>query len=196
MRKSENGSGHLRGVRSALLLFCAAGVASIWPDALLLDRAALEAGEIWRLWTGHFVHLSWEHFAFDVGAAVVLAFFLPIGRALLLFCPLVSFGVLWPRPELSVYGGLSGVLHGLTVLVALRLGMQSQGPARWLCQAIAFGTLLKAIVETALGQPLFTGSVSMGAPTIYVAHLIGALSGLLVALGGGPRHRAAIARAS
>jgi rhomboid family GlyGly-CTERM serine protease len=196
MRNSENGSGHLRGIRSALLLLCAAGIAGVWPDAFLLDRAALEAGEIWRLWTGHFVHLSLEHFAIDVGAAVVLAFFLPIGRALLLFCPLVSFGVLWLRPELSLYGGLSGVLHGLTVLAALRLGMRNEGPARWFCQAIAFGTISKALVETALGQPLLTGSVSMGAPTIYVAHLIGALCGLLLTVGIESRHRSAIVPAS
>ncbi|MHC4934103.1 MAG: hypothetical protein ACYTGV_18170, partial [Planctomycetota bacterium] len=73
MRKTEKRGGHFRGVCSSLLLLCAAGIASAWPNTFLLDRAALGAGEIWRLWTGHVVNLSWEHFAFDVGAAVVLA---------------------------------------------------------------------------------------------------------------------------
>ena len=47
-------------------------VASLWPAPFRLDRAAVEAGEVWRLVTGHLVHATRAHFLFDVGIGCLL----------------------------------------------------------------------------------------------------------------------------
>ena len=36
------------------------------------DRAAISAGEFWRLLTGHFTHLSWQHLFYNfVGLSLI-----------------------------------------------------------------------------------------------------------------------------
>src|SRR5690606_26595278 len=47
-----------------------------WPgvfDSLVLDRAALGAGQWWRLWSGHLVHLDARHAAANLAALALLA---------------------------------------------------------------------------------------------------------------------------
>ena len=70
-------SGSLIGAAAVALL---ATAASRFPDLLRLDRDAVASGEVWRLWTGHLVHASRDHFVFDVGAACLL--FVVLGRPL------------------------------------------------------------------------------------------------------------------
>ena len=177
MTGSARGGGRSWSVRPALLLLGACGLASAFPGALALTPAGLEAGELWRLWTGHLVHLSPAHFLFDVGAAVLLTAFGGAGRFLLAAPPLIGLAVLAARPDLTSYAGLSGALHGLTVLVALRLASGGAGWTRTLGLAAALATLLKAGLETALGHPLLTSGIGMGAPAVFEAHLLGALAG-------------------
>ena len=179
MTGSVRGGGRSWSVRPALLLLGACGLASAFPGALALTPAGLEAGELWRPWTGHLVHLSPAHFLFDVGAAVLLVAVGGATRFLLAAPPVIGLAVLAARPDLSSYTGLSGVLHGLTVLVALRLSCGAAGWARGLFLTVALATLLKAGLETALGLPLLTGGIEMGAPTALVAHLVGGSAGAL-----------------
>ncbi|MGB5719844.1 MAG: rhomboid family intramembrane serine protease, partial [Woeseiaceae bacterium] len=44
-------------------------------EGLRFDRAGIAAGQVWRLVTGHFVHLGWPHFALNA-AGLVLVWFL------------------------------------------------------------------------------------------------------------------------
>ena len=50
-------------------LFVAFGGA---PAALVYDRAAIGNGEIWRLATGHLVHLDLQHLGYNIGALLAL----------------------------------------------------------------------------------------------------------------------------
>jgi rhomboid family GlyGly-CTERM serine protease len=162
-----------------LLLALAASVATLWPDAFLLTREGLANGEVWRLWTGHLVHASGAHFLIDVGAGLVLLFLAREWKFLLWAAPVASLAIFAVEPGLSGYCGLSGLLHGWTILAAARVAAEHRsGTARVCASLLAIGVLAKAAFEATLGLSLFTTDASMGVPTVQAAHLIGALLGV------------------
>ena len=164
---------------SALLLIGAALAASLLPEMFLLDREALGAGEVWRLWTGHLVHRTAVHFAFDVGVAVGLLFLVRRTWIWLVLPPFVGVVALLARPDLSSYAGLSGVLHGLTVLSAGTMWRENRGTERWIAAVLWCAVTGKAFTELALGMPLFSGGYDMGGETVFAAHVAGVLGGTL-----------------
>ena len=89
-------------------------------QALQYDRVAIDAGEWFRLISGHFLHTNFAHLAFNlIGFLLLWALHgddYSISNNLILFtylCLSVSFSIYFFSPELSLYVGLSGVLHGL-----------------------------------------------------------------------------------
>ena len=151
---------------------------------LRYERTALAHGEWWRVFTAHLVHLDLRHLALNVAGlgalwwlyaadarprdwlTVALVSALAIGVGLYLFSPSVQW-----------YVGLSGVLHGLWAAAAVAAWH------RWRVESVVTLTVLaaKLAVEQIFG-PLSTG-VSSGLPVVTVAHLYGAVGGLLAALG-------------
>ena len=91
-----------------------------WGRELLrFDRDAIAGGEIWRLASGHFVHLGLSHWILN-GAGLLLVWFL-VGEFLRtgqwLVVTLISIlgmdiGFWFLQPQLQWYVGLSGLLHG------------------------------------------------------------------------------------
>ena len=163
-----------------LLLFGAAALASALPDAFVLTREGLANGEAWRLWTGHLVHASWAHFLLDVGAGLVLLFLAREWKFLLWAAPVASVAILLAEPGLEGYCGLSGLLHGWTILAAARVAADRRsGAARLIAAALALGVLAKAAYEATLGISIFTTDAEMGVATVHAAHLIGALLGVV-----------------
>lgn len=168
------------------MLAALAALAQALPVAWLdwLDwRPSLALDQPWRVVSAAFVHWTPLHLVSNLAGCVVLALLgwragLG-GRAALaaLIClPLTQLGLLL-RPDLVVYGGLSGVLHGLAVIAALSLLARS-GRERWTGAAILLGLAIKLAMEHPLGAALrqtpdFDFSV---AP---FAHLSGAMSGAL-----------------
>lgn len=111
-------------------------------QALVFEREAVLAGQAWRLLSGHFVHFGAVHLALNAAAYALLAFWaIRAGRCratmllLLLGGPLLS-GVLLITGA-TWYAGLSGLLHGIAVLLVLGL----PGAARWLGLALIVGKL-------------------------------------------------------
>ena len=187
--KSVSDSLASRLVCAAVLALAAwaAGAASTATQAaelLILDRSAVGRGELWRLWTGHLVHGSWTHFAYDVGAAVLLC--LAFGRALRLLwmAPLLSVGLLVALPDVQHYYGLSGLLHAWVVTALADVVWRERGPRARLAAALLAGTIGKAALETALGTSLFTMGLDFGGPVLHASHLAGALVGLVGILAG------------
>lgn len=187
MRRGETPGGRRlfgAGVRPFLPLLglaLFALVASVWPAPFVLDRTAVDAGEWWRLFTGHFVHASRAHFLFDVGVGCVLLLFVSWRRSALLLPPFVAWLVLGLRSDLDVYTGLSGVLHGMTVLAAVDVARRGDVLERIVGVGVLVGVIAKAIYEASLGVSVFTSTFDMGGATVYEAHLIGVLGGLLLA---------------
>lgn len=86
---------------------------------MVYKREAVAAGEIWRLWTGHFVHFGWPHFLADTGLLVILGLFLEERHrafswtALAVLPAFISGCLFWLDPVMTRYGGLSALDLGL-----------------------------------------------------------------------------------
>ncbi|MEW5838533.1 MAG: rhombosortase [Pseudomonadota bacterium] len=170
--------GRYPGVALLLLLWLAlqyAGGLTWWE----YSRPALQAGQIWRVLSAHFVHLNDTHLLLN--ALGLLAITSLWSQALRGWSPsLLAAGIalgvtagLWFRAEhLSYYAGASGVLHGLFIVGAL-LSQEIRWP--WRLLAI-LGLLVKLLAEIHVD----TGSAQLiGAPVIHAAHQFGALSGFV-----------------
>ncbi len=152
---------------------------------LRYQRESILHGQVWRLLTGHLVHLRWGHCLLNIAG---------LGLLWLLFSPrmaerawLVSFGVcalgtslalLWLAPQIQWYVGLSGVLHGLYASAVLCLWR----PRDWEGYALALGLAAKLLWEQQLG-PMPGTEAAAGGPVVVAAHLYGAVSGLAAGLG-------------
>ena len=153
-------------------------------DALAYDRAALGAGELWRLLTGHVVHLGWSHLLLNlVGLALVTWI---VGRSYgaleWLYVAFVSIAVIdagfwFLYTQLGWYVGLSGLLHGLLAAGLL------VGVARREREALVLSLFVLAkLCWEQIAGPLPGSEGTSGGSVIVDAHLYGALGGILAAL--------------
>ncbi|MGM3275770.1 rhombosortase [Ralstonia sp. 24A2] len=159
------------------MLVLQAGGATV-VDALRYDRAAILNGEVWRLVSGHFVHLTWVHCLLNVGGLVALAAILPaslcVWRCCVVLATLIGLILFAALPGLQFYAGFSGINYGLAVLALLP---RARG------EAIA-AVVLAALVGRAVWQ--WFGGVNMdavawlGAPPLAAAHLAGLAVGVLM----------------
>jgi len=163
----------------ALLLLPVLG-GDAWRDSLRYERAALASGQLWRLFTGHLVHLDlahavlntlglilmWALFARDYGVrqwvAIVLGSILAIDSGL------------WLRDStIAWYVGSSGALHGVMAAGTVA-HLRRREPDGWLLAAFL---LVKLGYEQASGALPFSHS----GPVVVNAHLYGAVAGLVIA---------------
>jgi rhomboid family GlyGly-CTERM serine protease len=158
------------------------------PAELLEYRRALAAREPWRLFTGHFVHLSFLHALLNCVALLLLdRLFAERLRprelfAILGLTPVLVSLVFWlALPELQWYRGLSGVLHAVYFAGCVAWIASSTGRARWLPVAALVGGTLKVLVE----QPWdasFPVHEALRIAVVPQAHLIGAIAGTAAGL--------------
>jgi rhomboid family GlyGly-CTERM serine protease len=148
------------------------------------QREDLLAGEWWRLWSGHWVHLGWRHLALNLAGLILI--WLLVGRAYsarawLLFvifnALFISLGLLLYLPGLAWYVGLSGILHGMLLAGALSLSLRAQREMWWLVGLV----LVKLVWEFWQGASPTT-EAEIGGAVIIEAHLLGALGGLFYVL--------------
>lgn len=95
-----------------------------WRDSLIYQRDQI--GQIWRLWTGHWVHFGWPHFVVDTGLFLILGWMLEhlhprLALTSLLFMPLfISVAIYVFDSEMVRYAGLSALNLGLLLIIALQ----------------------------------------------------------------------------
>lgn len=167
----------------ALGSFIVALLGSNTESALRYDRAAILDGQVWRLLSGHLVHLGASHLVMNLVALALI--WVLAGRLftawqwvlIAVICALgVGGGLLAFNTDLAWYVGLSGVLHGFLVagcLADLRSGHRNA----WLLLALVWA---KLIWEQIAG-PLPGSELGAGGAVVVDAHLYGALSGILAA---------------
>jgi rhomboid family GlyGly-CTERM serine protease len=145
------------------------------------QRDALENGQLWRLVTGHLVHLGWGHLWPNLAAlAIIGALFDGVfrnadwWRVSLVSAGAIDVGLYVFDPGVLWYVGLSGVLHGLVAAgaLALSLGRQTLGIV------LAIGLCAKLAFEQLAGPVPFTAA-AVGGPVVVAAHLYGAVGGAL-----------------
>lgn len=154
-----------------------------WGRELLrYDRGAIAAGQVWRLISGHLVHLGWPHFLLN-GAGLLLIFYLLGSRfsatqwISIALVTVVGIDIgfwLW-QPQLLWYVGLSGVLHGFLAAGAIA-GLRTGQLDYWL---IAAFLLIKLGYEQFFG-PLPGSEDSTGGNVVVASHLYGAVAGALI----------------
>lgn len=153
-------------------------------SVLRYDRADILHGQIWRLFTGNFVHANWRHLLIDLAGLLLwtaLAGYLETRRSYLLLLVGsglgVGLGLLLLDPGVAWYVGLSGILHGL--FAASAIGLLSR--REWLGGLSLLAALsLKIIWEQRCGD-LGTAHL-LGVPVVVDAHLYGAVTGGAIAL--------------
>ncbi len=156
-----------------------------WRDALLYDRAAVAAGEWWRVWTGHWVHFGWPHFIADTGLLLILGWLLEARHpvfsrwALLLLPAFITAALYWLDPTMARYGGLSAVNLGLLLFLSLQ-GWQRNW-ADWFWPAVLAVYVGEVILEAWQGGR-GGGLIRFDEPAVRVAtsaHLASAAYALI-----------------
>lgn len=150
------------------------------PQAAGYLRAAVDAGQWWRLVSGAFVHTNVAHWALDLGALLLLvALATPAARLRLLAAlPLLALMVMLGEHLLARHAwaaGLSGPLHGIAVLLAAD---RTQEPVTRL---LGLAAIAKVLVELAWG-PSAGSAELIGAPVLVSQHLLGVLAGIVLAI--------------
>lgn len=152
--------------------------------ALRYDRSAILTGQVWRLFTGNFVHLGLGHLTEDLlGYLLLWLLFedaLPGWR-----CPVliavgalaVGIGLLLGDPGLEWYVGISGALNTVWAAGAMRL-MRRRDRIGWV---LGLFLVAKLIYERFLG-PLPWSEATTGGAVVVDAHLYGALAGAVAGL--------------
>ena len=180
----------LRIPLATLLVCSAAGVVFAQPPLqglLIYDCAAIDGGEIWRLVTGNLVHFSPSHFLYDVVPLFVAGAVIEMrgSRRFAILClasaATIGATVYVGSPELSVFGGLSGVVMAAFTYLCLD-GLNESGAWRRLCQVALILLVVKMSIEMTLGWSLesFAESESPSFVPVPSAHIAGAVTALIL----------------
>lgn len=165
------------GIAAVLVCLWFGGASSV--EALRYERAAIAAGEAWRLVSGNLVHASGQHLLLNLAGLGLVALLFPgeysrrewslVATASALA---IAAGLWWGSPEVEWYVGLSGVLHG--VLAAGAIGW-------WRSRLRGMAVLLWAILIAKLGREQLFGALGWSGDlhVIVDAHLYGAIGGAM-----------------
>lgn len=178
----------MKAFRVNLLLFALpALLAGLAPAVFAYDRTAILHGEWWRLWTGHWVHFSFSHLAWDLVVVLVAGTWLEwlspglLGRFALLGAPIISLGLLALAPAMHTYGGLSALATGLVVLLALNQLQSRRSDHRWWLALLGL-VLTRIFLDVLQPDPLLSRIAGTNYQTAAAAHVLGTALALAVFL--------------
>ena len=161
-------------------------------SALQYDRAAIQNGEVWRVFTGNLVHWSPDHFALDVGVFLIVGMlYEPVLRQSWLWLIFgsgfaVGFAVFLLQPNLAIYRGLSGVDSGLfAAALGIECLLARREWRRWLWVGPAVLIFVSKLLYECASGKLFFGTESLGnigepVPLAHVAGVFAALGCLIL----------------
>ncbi len=144
----------------------------------------INQGQWWRIITGHFFHTNGYHLLLNLAGIILLwslhGQFYQTKSYLLVFIVsalVCSFGIYFFSDNISIYVGLSGVLHGIFVWGAL-MDIINKDKTGYL---LFIGVWLKIIHEQVYGASDDVAQL-INANVAVDAHLWGAVGGLLAAI--------------
>jgi rhomboid family GlyGly-CTERM serine protease len=147
--------------------------------------------ELWRIVTCHFTHFSYEQLAWDALAFTLLAAACArrnrgaFHATLLASIVLIPLAVWAFAPQVTAYRGLSGLASAMFALLL----MLERHRLTWPVALLAIGFGAKLIFEAVTGGTVFVDSMGDDVVSVPVAHLAGALVGVI---GGLPRKKMAL----
>ncbi|QIM51815.1 rhombosortase [Hydrogenophaga crocea] len=153
------------------------------------ERTAVLHGELWRLVTGHLIHLGWAHWALNAFALTLVSLLAraplslrALSRSIPALAAAISLMLLVFDPEVADYVGLSGVLYGLVLLV---LWPQAR-EGRWLAWAALLYLAVRVGWQLLSGVPAMEAAL-IGGPVIEQVHGYGLLVAAVWLLAGARR---------
>ncbi len=156
----------------------------IGPETFRYERDWSSSGEIWRIVTGHWVHVGWIHLLLNgLGLVVCVSLTTPGWSAkrwlvsTLIMAIGISLLITLFNPEVQDYAGHSGILYGLYVLGAISLFPRD----RLIAILVVVAIVTKVLMEQFNFYDFNTADV-IGAPVIVDAHLYGLLMAIAIAL--------------
>jgi rhomboid family GlyGly-CTERM serine protease len=170
-----------------LLMVGAAVVVALipqWSAWLIYDRSAILSGQLWRMFTGHWIHLSTRHLVWDVLALGTAAWILEagdmprLGWFFVAAALSISAAMLVFEPHMRYCGGLSGLATAAITLLALR-GLTEPPPWRWICVAALLGLTGKILFELSTGQSVFVDFDKAPVVVSVSSHIAGAATAMV-----------------
>ncbi|MFO1355604.1 MAG: rhombosortase [Gammaproteobacteria bacterium] len=156
-----------------------------WQQAIRYDRAAIAAGQWWRLLTGHFIHLGWTHLALNLAGLGLGTWLFGADRspgqwlvATLVVAAGCSLGLYGFAPAVGWCVGLSGILHGFMII---GFGGWVLAGERWAALLLA-AVIAKMAWEQMGGEMPWAASLA-GGQVVTAAHVWGAAGGGLYLAG-------------
>ncbi len=159
-------------------------IGEVITQSLVYQRELIYQGEMWRLFTGHFLHTNGFHLLLNLAALFMLwalhgRFYTIINYlGLFLLCAVsTSVGIYYYNSSLIQYVGLSGVLHGVFVFGAI-MDIYFKDKTGYL---LFIGVWLKIAHEQVYGASRDVSDL-IEASVAIDAHLWGAVGGLIFSI--------------
>lgn len=196
MNKTLHGNSKNRSRLPVISIFLAAVSLLLYFDIdagtfLQYDRNSIADGELWRVFTSHWTHWSFEHFLWCTITFVALGYICEeISRrgfvATLVITSCAIPAVLWVTDSgMQMYRGLSGLASAIFVFGALMMMIKALKTRDWpmvfLSATAGSGYIAKILYEYISGSALFVNTHEIFSP-VPLVHLTGGAVGMLVAL--------------
>jgi len=165
-----------------------------WQGALAWDRAGIRHWEIWRLWTGHLVHFSAVHLAWNLVLIAAAGIWIECagfrgGRWLFALAPpCIGIALLAGDPRLDVYGGLSGLATACVVFACVS-ELSGGGALKALWWSVLAAIAAKIGWEFFSGSSLFAHFDGASVRPVPLSHLAGACVAAAFAIGASRKRR-------
>ena len=151
---------------AAILTFysAASGAAALRP-------ISPDVSFLWRMFTCHLVHWSAEHLFYDGICFAIITTMLPVRKTLecmVLSSVTIAVAVTLAYPEMTAYGGLSGINCALFTLWAFHLVERSKTIGIMALAAI----IAKTLLEIYIGHTFFVTDTFIPADMAHVAGIV------------------------
>ncbi|MEN6317749.1 MAG: rhombosortase [Syntrophaceae bacterium] len=151
------------------------------------DRQSVLEGQLWRLFTAPFVHLSTSHLFWNLvvftaaGCAIEFTGYRRFGFICIMAIVFPGVLFLGTEPELGQYAGLSAVATGATTYFCLcRAHTASRDRILWVTILVLL--IVKIFVEGAIDTPIFAQIGNSPFRVLPSAHAVGVVSAAAVFL--------------
>jgi len=150
------------------------------------DRAAIETGQWWRLFTGNLAHWTWFHLLCDLG--IFASLFWLIENRLHMMLLIVSsslgvgVGVYFLAGEIQIYRGISGINYALLAWILITNLWHKNNRIALLYLTGLILVVAKTVAELLLGHALLPSCCPPDALYTAAAHYAGIFAALVLSL--------------
>ena len=179
--RSESRPGAPATIALGAITFVVALVPAL-QRVLVLDRDAVAGGQLWRVATGSLVHFSASHLLLDLLTVSIAGALLErrgwaLAPIVVASATAIGAAVLLLAPQLTRYGGLSGVAFTLVVLYAIDC-LTAPAPLRTIAAIALALTAAKLGWELWSGSFVFVGDAGDAFLPVPLAHVVGSCVGV------------------